>query len=655
MKQQERLDLDAQLVVLLKRAVVENNESLGFQIAQKLFSTNPEWYGYAASPEESEIRRMAHEVLDEFLRQLVFSPAKQARGWHALLVPTKGVVMAPILATNARWLRLFGSPLPDQQLETLDVPHLAKRGFVEQAKTLGRFMVVNDAAATIDYTALHTAVDKRLHSALANWVAGVYLGSPDNLADAATTERQSLVSQQFLALHHGDSSDLCGTPIYSNIPVRLSYRSGFDIKRLAETLNGNLNRRVLDTESRDVPDPSLGALESRLVQGGDVVFCPNWTPEHVAYRCMSDAVEGVRSATLRIVAPQEGGNARAVGPDWQSAAIHFPFANQHPFRAQLKSIGNAIARAETELLFFPEVTPNNASLLLATQRCARIQAAGYGYPVTTGSPAMDYFVGGADVELDGAEYTEQLLLLPGLGVSTTPPPLPSTTRTRGFREAQVHVVCIASWQKLNQPLIQSWEAILGDQPQAAMDLFPCVHRGQVETLYPTLAANVDRANINLHLTVPRVELLNVLENADVYLDTFPYGGFNSLVEVLCAGIPFVTLEGRTARERFGAALLRRLNLPDFLITHSIEEFVRVSRQLIQDADLRMDVRARIGTRAQVLAKLIDADIGVHFAAAVAFMKATGPRTGQAGPQLLIQAGQAPIEFHPERCAPRFVA
>ena len=101
MKQQERLDLDAQLVVLLKRAVVENNESLGFQIAQKLFSTNPEWYGYAASPEESEIRRMAHEVLDEFLRQLVFSPAKQARGWHALLVPTKGVVMAPILATNA--------------------------------------------------------------------------------------------------------------------------------------------------------------------------------------------------------------------------------------------------------------------------------------------------------------------------------------------------------------------------------------------------------------------------------------------------------------------------------------------------------------------------------------------------------------------------
>lgn len=655
MNLQERLDLDAQLVVLLKRAVVENNESMGFQIAQKLFSTNPEWYGYAASPEESEIRRMAHEVLDELLRKVVFSAKSQTRGWHALLVPTSGVVMAPILATNARWLRLFGSPLPDQQLEAIDVSLLAQRGFVEQAKTLGRFMAVNDAATSIDYAALHAAVDKRLYSALANWIAGVYLGSPDNLADTKTTERQRRVAQQFLALHHADSSDLCGTPIYSNIPVRLSYRSGFDIKRLAETLNGNLNRRVLDTETRVVPDPSQGELNAKLVRGGDVVFCPNWTPEHVAYRCMSDAVEGVRSPKLRVVAPQEGGNARPVGPDWQSATIHFPLAQQHPFRAQLKAIGNAIAHAETELLFFPEVTPNNASLLLSTQRCARIQAAGYGYPVTTGSPVMDYFIGGTEVELDGAEYTEQLLLLPGLGVSTTPPPLPSQTRTRGFREAHVNVVCVASWQKLNQPLIQSWEAILGDQPQASMDLFPCVNRGQVETLYPMLAANLDRANIDLHLTVPRDELLNVLENADVYLDTFPYGGFNSLVEVLCAGVPFVTLEGRTARERFGAALLRRLGLPDALVTHSVDEFVHMARRLLQDADLRMHIRSLIGTRAQVLAKLIDAEIGAHFAAAVAYMKTTGPRTGQAGPPLLIQAGHDPVEFAPRAHAARLVA
>lgn len=645
MSHAERLDLDAQLVVLLKRAVLEDDESMGFQIAQRLFATNPEWYSHGASPEEVEIRALAHEVLDEFLRGIVFRSGAKGSGWRELLVPTDGVVKAPILAANARWLRLFGSALPDQQHAALDVSALAKLGFVEQAKALGRFMVVNDGATALDYAALHGALDARLHSALANWVAGVYLGSPDNLADPLTTERQRFVSEQFVALHGADATaanKLVGSTIYSNVPVRLSYREGFPIKELATILNGNLVRRVLDGEQRQASDPSEGRLDAELVDGGDVVFCPNWSEAHVAYRCMADAVEGMRSKRTRIVAPQEAGNARALSTKWAHETVTFGFSGAQPFRAELQHVARALRAAHTDVLFYPEVTPNNASLMLATQRVGRVQAAGYGYPVTTGSPNMDYFIGGAEVEFDGADYVEQLLLLPGLGVSTTVPPEPTRARTRGLREREVQLVCIASFQKLNQPMMQAWEAILGDQPHAHMDLFPGVQRAQVEVLFPALTSNIQSANIDLHLALPRVELLDRLENADLYLDTFPYGGFNSLVEVLAAGCPVVTLEGRTARERFGAAILRRLGLPEFLITHSVAEFVQTARNLIADADLRLQVRERIGTRAEVLAKLIDPDIGAHFAAAVAFMRERGPRTGRNGAPLLIRAGEAPL-------------
>lgn len=640
MNDAQRLELDGKLTVLLKRAIVERNEPIGFQVAQKLFATNPEWYAYGGADEEAAVRLMAHEVLDEFLRAFVLADGSEAQGWRSLMVPQGGRTLAPILAANARWLRTFGSQLPDLGLEAVEPGELSRLGFVDQAKRLGRFLAVNDGATDVDFDALYAAVDPRLRSALVNWAAAVYIGSPENLADDATTQRQRAVADALVRLD-AEQPDLIGSTIYLNTPVRLCYRDGFDIKGLAETLNGALNRRVIDAEDRTVPDPSEGRFARELVPGGDVVFCPNWTEEHVAYRCMSDAVEALRGPRTRILMPWEANNTKQPAAAWRDATTAFPLHPEQPFRAEVKAISSALRAAETDVLFFPEVTPNNASMLLALQRSARVQAAGYGYPVTTGSPHMDYFVGGLDVEADGREYTEQLLLLPGLGVSTTAPPEPERPRERSFDEPEVRVACIASLQKLNQPMMRAWEAILGDAPHASLDLFPAIKRGQAQTLLPALTASIERANIDLHVLVPRMQLLQTLVEADLYLDTFPYGGFNSLVEVLCVGCPIVTLEGATARERFGAALLRRLELPEFLITHSPGEFVETARRLIADPGLRADVRARIGSRARVLACLQDPDIGAHFAAAVEYMRSAGPRQGRAGAPLLIRAGEAP--------------
>lgn len=642
MNQEQRLELDAQLVVLLKRATVERNETVGFQVAQKLFGTNPEWYACSELPAELEIRRAAHEVLDGFLRQVVLADDHAGVGWRPFMVPQNGHTMSPILATNARWLRLFGSDLPDQGLEALDLDALARLAFTAQAKALGRFLVVNDAALDIDYAALTAAVDPRLHSSLANWLAGVYLGSPDNLAAPECDARQRAASAAFVGAHRSDANALTGSPITSNLPVRLAYREGFDVKGLAAIINGNLNRRILEDESRAVPDPSEGRFAERLVRGGDVIFCPNWTEEHVAFRCLADAAEGLRTDATRLVMPQEAGNRREVSPAWADHSIAFELHADRPFRAELKAISAAIRDAQTDVLYFPEVTPNNASLLLALQRSARVQAAGYGYPVTSGSPHLDYFIGGADVELDGKAYVEQLLLVPGLGVSTTPPPVPERPRVRGHDEADVRVACIASPQKLNRPLLSAWEAILGDQPHASLDLYPALKRGQLPSVVPSFEACIKKARVDMHLTIPRMELLLGLQEADLYLDTFPYGGFNSLVEVFCCGIPVVTLEGDTARERFGAALIRRLGLPDFLITRTRDAFVATARRMVADAGLRREVRAQLGSREDVLAKLRDPAISTHYAAAIEYARQHGPRRGRPGPPVLVRADAAPV-------------
>lgn len=633
---------DADLVIALKRATIELDEPRAAAISGKLFLSNPDWILRGAGPEELDVRLMAHEVFDEFLRTVAFNPELHGDFWRTLTLPTRGFFPAPILISNARWLRLFGSKIPDQGLELIDPAELAAMGFEEQAKALGRFISVNDGARKIDYDALFEALDTRLRPLLGHWAIAVYLASPCTMGEPRTQEQQASVAAAFTRRHENNTRELAGSTMFTNMPYALSYRADMSPSKLAPILNGQLTRRLCNDFGSGQADPTDGRLQAELAGTRRLVVCPNWRENHVAYRCMSAAVEAMRGPATKVLMVNEPG-IRGAGTEaqaWAAETINIDLPGRKHFIQELGGLGGQLREAELEFLFYPEVTPNNASAWLATQRLARVQAAGYGYPVTTGSPHLDYFVGGSEVESGATEYSEQLVLLPGLGVSTTPPPPPSRGRLRGLDEAEVKVATITSWQKLNPALLGAWEAILGDQPLASLDAFTGMTAGVASSLMDRLSACVSKAQVNIHLAVQRDDILTTLEDADLYLDTFPYGGFNSLVEVLCAGCPVVTLEGPEARHRFGAAMLRRLELPSFLITKTPTEFIAAARRLLLDQQLRLEIRAMIGDRERVLSALADDDIAAHFEAAVEWMLERGPTRGRPGAPVVITAGEA---------------
>jgi len=636
--QAQRVAHDADLAIALKQATQDGDIVQGERLARELFSSNPDWIVRSAGPDEFEVRRMVHEIFAEFLLGLVFQDQTSGDLWRRLSVPERGIFPSPILISSARWLRAFGSPVVDAGLEQLDPTALAALGFEAQAKAVGRFCTVNDGVRALDYDAVLDALDPRLKPAFTHWVMAVYLASPGTLADDKTAAHQAAVATAFARRHSSDTSQLASSTMLTNMPYSLAYRDDMRPHELAPILNGQLTRRMLEEFGSNQPDPSNGSIGRHLVPGGDLVVCPNWRDEHVAFRCCSDAASGVRSDQLRVLMLHEPGVTAVPAADWQDTCLNLTLPAKSHFIQALGGAADQIKRANLDFVYYPEVTPNNATAWLATRRLARIQCAGYGYPVTTGSPHMDYFIGGTEVEGDGSDYTEQLILLPGLGVSTTAPPLPSRARLRDSNDNEVRFATITTWQKMNPALLTAWEAILGDQPTASMDVFSAMTEGQATSLIPGIAPHIHDARINLQLMVSRDKVLTTLEDADLYLDSFPYGGFNSLVEVLASGCPVVTLEGPAARHRFGAAMLRRLELPSFLITKTRSEFIATARRLMLDAGLRQDIRARIGTRAQVLAKLADPDIGEHFAAAVEWMRKAGPRKGRAAAPVRIEAG-----------------
>ena len=598
----QQLTLAANQTVALHQMAAAGDIEGAARLITQLFSRNPEGVFEQACPEELELYGFAHEVLDSFLRGVLFQGAP-SNLLSLLSFPKRGYFMAPILMANARWLRMFGSTLPDQGLETLTPEQLRGQSLTVQACLIGRYCAINDGARYVDYEAILDALDPRLHAVFAHWLVGVALCSPINLGTKATAQNQARMCAAFIRRHSESTKHLASSALFCHLPFMYCYRADADVRSLATIITGALGPNMLREFQGKAADPSHGELAKRLPHGGRLILCPNWTDTHVAYRCLSALAEELRTPNTRVLMIQDADSGRSPATAWVDQTINVQLSGQGNYFGELAAIAHEIKQADLEFIFYPEVAPTNATIYLATQRLARVQAAGYGFPIPTGSKAIDYFFVGDDVEGPEPRYNEALLRLPGMAVSTTAPPLPSRQRERALDPDELRIVTISTWQKLTPELIEAWEAIAGDQPHARIDAYASTLPNKTKLITTAAQPFIDKARITIFPSMQRDMLLVALEDADLYLDTFPYGCFNSLVEVFCAGCPVLTLEGPEARHRFGAAMIRRLGLPEFLIAKTVEEFVATARRLMLDAALRLDVRKQIGSRERVLVAL----------------------------------------------------
>lgn len=73
------------------------------------------------------------------------------------------------------------------------------------------------------------------------------------------------------------------------------------------------------------------------------------------------------------------------------------------------------------------------------------------------------------------------------------------------------------------------------------------------------------------------------EYGDFAINSWPFGGYNTVVESLYLGKPVVTLEGDRFYNMAASALLRRVGL-DNLITKSAPEFIDLCARMANDPD-----------------------------------------------------------------------
>ena len=275
-----------------------------------------------------------------------------------------------------------------------------------------------------------------------------------------------------------------------------------------------------------------------------------------------------------------------------------------------------------QVAYFAEVGMSLESRLISNLRLAPIQATGYGHPVSTCSPVMDYFLGGVEAEdLDGAEqrFTERLVLLPGTashpiyGGEDFEPTDPS--RLVSLPDVGVHrryaeyvrqnppkdidaVVVNAPWSvmKYTYPMLQALREILRQARSNVVFRFLAGSTASRRFALLSLRLDVEAALGPPHMRMagrmPRGEYLRTLEMGDLSIDSFPFGGYNTIFDSLFLGKPVVTWQGATFYNRAASALLRRIGLGELVATNAQEYVTKVVR-LIDDPAYRDEIRQRL--------------------------------------------------------------
>jgi protein O-GlcNAc transferase len=235
--------------------------------------------------------------------------------------------------------------------------------------------------------------------------------------------------------------------------------------------------------------------------------------------------------------------------------------------------------------------PASARLGIFARRPAAIQIHYLYYPGTSGMPFFDYIIGDDIVTPIGAEslYAEKILRL-----SSCYQPNDSFLRLKaedtprhqwGLPEDAIVLANFNQTYKYTPDMFDLWCQLLSRDDKRVLWLL--AENPEIQQCLTVEAKSRGIASDRLYFAskVTTQPYLNRLRQADLILDTFPYGGHTLTSDALWSGTPVVTLCGETYASRVAASLLHDVGM-DELVAYSEQEYLDKAEALLNDPHKR---------------------------------------------------------------------
>lgn len=246
------------------------------------------------------------------------------------------------------------------------------------------------------------------------------------------------------------------------------------------------------------------------------------------------------------------------------------------------------------VIIYPDTWLNFNNILLGCSRLAPIQITTYGHPASSQCTEIDYFIGGQETEAPHTyqNYSERLILLPDNGNSPIP-----IENAPVVEEAEDYMICL-SWGfiKLNWDMIDLLlklrEKCENNGKQVKFYFADCL---SAKLTYLRVRKELEEIFGSTAVVMPSLEYPKYMEGigqCKFAIDSYPFGGFNRVLDLLAMNRPIIIREGDKAYNRMNAPLLRRCGLGE-LVVQKPEQVIRKAMDMILDEDYRLALIEKI--------------------------------------------------------------
>jgi len=384
------------------------------------------------------------------------------------------------------------------------------------------------------------------------------------------------------------------TPLYFACTY-INDKDGAD-RRVKEILNRECKKKTADVKITNIP-----------ARDSICLITAKWFDNSAVYKSCSPYIEQLyKRYRLTLV---------HVGPVRPSNLVLEPFDKVHYLKFEKHLLDtDSIKENDFQLAYFTDIGMNDESIWLSNMRLAPVQVTSYGHPVSTFGGDIDYYIGGEESEIvEDAEknYSERLVLIPGIGSHPSWPTYKAKFLEKKCEEIIIN--CVWGPDKYNWPMMQTLAKIVQQAKTPLQFQFFCskgVNRYQSMLPFVADVRSILGNHVRVHADKEYFDYMKEAEYGDFALNSWPFGGYNTVVEALYLGKPVITMEGSKFYNRVAACLLRKVGLDD-LIVHTFDDFVELTVRMVDDKDFRDEKREHL-KNIDLRAILFDTDEPVHF-------------------------------------------
>lgn len=260
----------------------------------------------------------------------------------------------------------------------------------------------------------------------------------------------------------------------------------------------------------------------------------------------------------------------------------------------LHQVSKIAEERDVQVLYMPSVGMTLYTMFIANLRFAPLQITTLGHSASTFAPQMDYFIIDEDFVGDEACFSEKVIKTPNDAFPFTPFVQNADDWMQApLREAPavVEIAMVASTMKLNPDFLQACRQI------AEQSLTPVHFQffiGAARGLVGLQVTQVVERYLGQWATVNQQQgyayYLQQIANCDLYINPFPFGNMNGIVDLMSVGLVGVCKSGNEPHEHIDQGLFERLGLPSWLVTTTTEDYIQAALRLINNHEERLAIR-----------------------------------------------------------------